>query len=147
MAVSVSGSQLIKLIKSVTSLVLKKIKVTAMVCVFYGKRRLKSCHSLLLENWCGCYEILPHVYLGLFVVKGVSLGQDRETSVFCEDSLRYFRASHSSTFSLCNGSFATTKTFPRSARFLPLLPAARGLTSLTLFQASTSFFFQFLHFY
>ena len=39
-SVAVSGSQLIKPIKSVTSLVLKK--VTAIVCVFYEKRRLKT---------------------------------------------------------------------------------------------------------
>ena len=40
---AVSGSQLIKLIKSVTSLVFKKEKkeVTAIVCVFCEKRRLK----------------------------------------------------------------------------------------------------------
>ena len=41
-AVSVSASQLIKIIKSVTSLVLKKRQVTAIVCVFYEKRRLKN---------------------------------------------------------------------------------------------------------
>ena len=40
-AVSVSASQHIKLMKSVISLVSKKRKVTAIVCVFYEKRRLK----------------------------------------------------------------------------------------------------------
>ena len=39
---SVSASQLIKLISSVSSLVLKKRKVTAIVCVFHEKRRLKN---------------------------------------------------------------------------------------------------------
>ena len=43
--VNVSESQLIKLIKSVTSLVLKnKKKVTAIVWVFYEKRRLQIRH-------------------------------------------------------------------------------------------------------
>ena len=49
MAVSVSASQLIKLIKSVTSLVSTKRKVTAIVCVFYEKRRLKKLITLLAE--------------------------------------------------------------------------------------------------
>ena len=34
-------AQLIKLIKSVTSLVLKKRKASTIICVFYEKRRLK----------------------------------------------------------------------------------------------------------
>ena len=45
---SLSASQLIKLIKSVSSLVLRKEKVT-IVCVFYEMRRLKKeshCYSL-----------------------------------------------------------------------------------------------------
>ena len=44
MAVSVSASQLIKLIKSVTSLVLKK--VTAIVCVFFEKKLISVPYEL-----------------------------------------------------------------------------------------------------
>ena len=43
-AISVSASQLIELIESVTSLVLKKRKVTAIIRVFYEKCRLKNNH-------------------------------------------------------------------------------------------------------
>ena len=46
---SVSASQLIKLIRSLSSLVLKK--VTAIVCVFYEKRRLKTHRVSLLQFW------------------------------------------------------------------------------------------------
>ena len=41
-SVAVSGSQLIKLIKSVTSLVLKKEKSLLQSAFFYEKRRLKN---------------------------------------------------------------------------------------------------------
>ena len=37
--------------KSVTSLVLKKRKVTAIVCVFYEKRRLKNYSGQQLDFW------------------------------------------------------------------------------------------------
>ena len=50
---SVSASQLIKLIKSVSSSVLKKEqkrKVTAIVCVFYEKRRPKSGKTLTVAS-------------------------------------------------------------------------------------------------
>ena len=48
-AVSVSASQLIKLIKSVSSLVLQKRKVTPISCVFYEKRRLKRVPKKIAE--------------------------------------------------------------------------------------------------
>ena len=83
-AVSVSASQLIKLEKSVTSLVLKKKKkrkVTAIICVFHEKRRLE-----IEMSACGfdCFSSPVVINFGLNNRFGCSFSKGHEDYFKCK---------------------------------------------------------------